>query len=507
MQVIDWLRRAAEQYPERVALEELETGTRRTYAEFDERVARLGWMVKEHYRLSKGARVALLSQNRAAHLELVFACARAGLVLVPLNWRLSSSELLAIVQDFEPSLLVYADDFAAVAAWIAERTNCIPIALDESQGYEAMVSTAAGAISTMAPRSSDDLWMLLYTSGTTGQPKGVMQTFGMVYVNAMNTFVSGKVAPGDVHLNVLPFFHTGGLNLYTLPVLMSGGTVIIARRFDPSATLKRLSCDVVSIFGVPAIYLALTTHPDFATVSFPHLRNLSVGGAPIPSNIAEAFATKGIVVAPSYGMTEAGPTIFAADLDTAARKPTSVGKPVGSALVRIVDLDGRELVGEAKGELHIGGPVLTPGYWRRPDATQEAIQNGWLSTGDIAMRDTTGDIFIVDRLKDMYISGGENVYPAEIENFLYKLPNIAEVAVIGVPDQKWGEVGLAVVVPKQDMEVSSEQVRSACSTHLAGYKVPRYVRIVDALPRTPLGKVEKHKLRNQLTAITRGELG
>ncbi|VIO69125.1 Long-chain-fatty-acid--CoA ligase FadD13 [Bradyrhizobium ivorense] len=501
MQVIDWLRRAAEQYPERIALEELETGAGRTYGELDARAGRLGWIFKEHFKLPPGARVGILSHNRAAHIELVFACARASLVAVPLNWRLSTSELLAIVEDFEPSVLIYENDFAVVAACLVQQTRCLPIALDEPKGYDTMTSTAAGTLSSIVSRSSDDVWMLLYTSGTTGQPKGVMQTFGMVFVNAMNTFVSGNVAPGDVHLNVLPFFHTAGLNLYTLPVLMCGGRVIIARRFDPVATMKRLSRDVVSMFGVPAIYLAILNHPDFAAATFPRLRNLSVGGAPIPASIAEAFARKGVVVTPGYGMTEAGPMIFTADLNTATRKPTCVGKPVGSALVRIVDRDGRELTGVAKGELQIGGPVLTPGYWRRPQASQAAIQNGWLSTGDVAMRDESGDIFIIDRLKDMYISGGENVYPAEIESFLYTLPNIAEAAVIGVPDKRWGEVGLALVVPKKDIEVSAEQVRSACRMHLARYKAPQYVRLVDALPRTPSGKVEKHKLLKQFTAI------
>lgn len=507
MQVIDWLRRAAEQYPERNAIEELETGARLSYAELDVRVSRLGWVLKRRYGLAAGARVAMLSQNRAAHIELLFACARAGLVFVPLNWRLSRPELLGIVQDSEPSLMLYEAGFATVASSLAEQIGCIQIPLDDPLGYEAALSGAGHGLAAMAPRSSDDLFMLLYTSGTTGQPKGVMQTFGMVYVNAVNTFLSGNVVPGDIHLNVLPFFHTGGLNLYTLPVLISGGTVIIAKRFDPSATLLRLSRDVVSMFAVPAIYLALINHPAFATATFPRVRNLSIGGAPIPSTLGEAFGSKGIVVAPGYGMTEAGPTIFAADLQTAARKPLSVGKPVGSALVRIVGSDGRELSDEARGELQIGGPVLTPGYWRKPDATRDAIKDGWLSTGDIAFRDSAGDIFIVDRMKDMYISGGENVYPAEIENLLHSVPDIADVAVIGVPDQRWGEVGMAVVVPKAGAVVVADQLRAVCRSRLAGYKVPRHFRVVDALPRTQSGKVEKHKLRNQFAAISEDTKG
>lgn len=500
MLVTDWLRSAADHHPQRVALEDIATGERLSYAELDLRVGRIAWSLQEQYRLPKGARIAVLAQNRFAHIELLFAGARAGVVVVPLNWRLAAGELCAIVQDFQPSLLIFEPEFAATAVSATDGIDCVRLAVDEPQGYESLQSEAKGAIATMAPRPDDDLWMLLYTSGTTGRPKGVMQTFGMVYVNAFNAFIANKVAPGDVFLNVLPFFHTGGLNLYTLPVLMAGGTVIIERRFDPEVTLARLSSDVDSMFAVPAIYLTLANHPAFPGTRFQRLRNLSVGGAPIPPAIGDAFAAKGIVVAPSYGMTEAGPTIFASDAQTAAHKPLSVGKPVGASLVRLVDKAGNEIQHAGQGELQIAGPVVTPGYWNRPDATREAIKEGWLSTGDVAMRDDDGDIFIVDRLKDMFISGGENVYPAEVENFLYDLPDIAEAAVIGVPNARWGEVGLAVVVPRPGNKIEPERLRTACRAQLAGYKVPQHVRIVDSLPRTPSGKVEKHKLRDQFAA-------
>lgn len=500
MFVTDWLRSAADHHPQRVALEDIATGERLSYAELDLRVGRIAWSLQERYRLPRGARIAILAQNRFEHIELLFAGARAGLVVVPLNWRLAAAELRSVVQDFRPSLLICEPEFAVTAVNATEGIDCVCLAFDESQGYESLQSEAEGTIATMPPRPDDDLWMLLYTSGTTGRPKGVMQTFGMVYVNAANTLITNKVAPGDVFLNVLPFFHTGGLNLYTLPVLMTGGTVIIERRFDPEATLTRLSTDVDSMFAVPAIYLTLANHPAFPGARFQRLRNLSVGGAPIPPAIGEAFAAKGIVVAPSYGMTEAGPTIFASDAQTASLKPLSVGKPVGASLVRLIDEAGNEIQHAGRGELQIAGPVVTPGYWNRPDATREAIKEGWLSTGDVAVRDADGDIFIVDRLKDMFISGGENVYPAEIENFLYDLPDVAEAAVIGVPDTRWGEVGLAVVVPRPGNKIEPDRLRAACKAQLAGYKVPQHVRIVDSLPRTPSGKVEKHKLRDEYVA-------
>ncbi len=512
MLITDWLQRSAEHHPERCALESLETGEQVSYAELDARAS--AWAAHLRYRhgLAAGARVAMLAQNRFAHLELLFACARAGLVFVPLNWRLAAPELAAILADSEPAVLLHDGEFAATATRLADDLSraagwdCVAIDLDPpnppvttSAAPAFGEPTSAGHTETFGPltRLDDERWLLLYTSGTTGQPKGVIQTFGMALANALNTLLTDKVRPGDVFLNVLPFFHTGGLHLYTLPVLLSGGSVIIARRFDAARTLQRLADGVDALFAVPAIYLALAGEASFATRRFPRLRNLSVGGAPIPQTIAERFAVHGLVVAPSYGMTEAGPTLFAADLRTAAQKPLSVGKPVGSALIRLVDDSGQVLKGAARGRLQIAGPVVTPGYWNRPQATREAIVAGWLDSGDIAARDDDGDYFIVDRQKDMYISGGENVYPAEVENVLYALPEVAEAAVIGIADTRWGEVGLAVLVLRPGRQTTRASVQAACRAALAGYKVPQYVQLLDALPRTPSGKVEKHKLRLQ----------
>lgn len=495
MQVTDWLYRAAELYPTRIAVEDASDGRCFTFMELNLRASRFADVLANEHKLAMGSRVAILSHNRPEYLEVLYGCAKAGAVLVCLNWRLMADELLPIIDDCAPSLLVYEPEFAAVAAAIHDaHSECVLLPLDADGGYEHALANARSTAAEMPARDMNDIWHLLYTSGTTGKPKGVLQTYGMVLVNGVNTLLAGKVVQGDVFLNVLPFFHTGGLNLYTNPILMTGGTVIIMRRFDAAATIARLGRDVTSLFGVPAIYLQLAGHPDFANADLTRVRNLSIGGAPVPPSLAEAFARKGVVIAPSYGMTEAGPTIFAADIATAAAKPLSVGKPVGLAQIRIIDAMGEEIRDTARGELMIGGPVVTPGYWNRPTATAESIRDGWLSTGDIACRDADGDVFVVDRKKDMYISGGENVYPAEIESILYGLPGVAEAAVVGVPSEKWGEVGLAVLVAAKGDRISSDEVLLACRSKLAGYKVPHFVRVIDALPRTPSGKVEKHKL-------------
>jgi fatty-acyl-CoA synthase len=347
----------------------------------------------------------------------------------------------------------------------------------------------------------DETWYLLYTSGTTGRPKGVIQTFGMAFFNAVNAMLATKLSGDDVLLAALPFFHTGGLNLYANPILHAGGTVVIQKQFDAGEAIRWLdgrgSVPITQFLGVPAVYLFISQHPEFASARFAAMRHWSAGGSPMPLALLETYAAKGIAICFGFGMTETGPTVFIPDEATARAKPGSVGKPVGSMLARVVDREGRDCGPGERGELLVRGPGVTPGYWRNPQATAEALREGWLHTGDVAYFDEDGDYWIVDRVKDMYISGGENVYPAEIENLLYRMPGVAEAAVIGVPDPRWVEVGLAVIVPAPGAQLTEEAVREYCRAGLAGYKVPKRVRFVDALPRTPAGKVEKPLLRQR----------
>jgi len=356
---------------------------------------------------------------------------------------------------------------------------------------------------------------ILYTAGTTGRPKGVLQTFGMVLYNALNIGLGIDLTSQDVSLNLLPCFHTGGLNMYANPTFHVGGTAIIQRAFDPAESLRLLSTEATAFFGVAANYLFMSQHPDFERTDLSHVRSWASGGSALPTSVLEAYARRGITIQQGFGMTETGPTVFLVDKEHALSKAGSVGKPQMHVQVRIVDGRGRDLPANQPGELLIQGPGVTPGYWQLPEVTAKAIEEGWLHSGDVARVDEEGYYYIVDRIKDMFISGGENVYPAEIENVIFQMPEVAEVTVISVPDPRWQEVGKAVVVLRPGASLSEQEVIAFCRARLAGYKTPKSVAFVERLPRNPAGKVLKNDVRGwfvqhgggQETAAQRGKAG
>ena len=513
MIVVDWLHKNAQHTPDKVALVDVDAGRRVTYRQFDERASRFAEVLIQQLKLAPGARVAVLAHNSAAYFEMLYGCAKAGMVMVCLNWRLPVPELLPILQDCTPDVLVAGDGFVDVAADLQRALPVRVLYLTDGQPidvprgwieFETALAGASGNVIDMPCRDEHDVWHLLYTSGTTGRPKGVIQTYGMVFFNAVNAMLANKITRDDVFLNVLPFFHTGGLNLYANPVLHAGGTVHILRQFDAQVSLDKLDRrsgeGITMFFAVPSVYLFLSQHPGFAGADFSTVRSMAAGGSPVPQPLLRAYLDKGVTICFGFGMTETGPTVFVCDEATARRKIGTIGKPVGSMLTRVVDPLGHDVAPGERGELLIKGPGITPGYWNMPEATAAAIRDGWLYSGDIAYTDSDGDYYIVDRAKDMFISGGENVYPAEVENVLFQLPAIAEAAVIGAPDTRWGEVGVAMVVVRAGASLDADSVITHCKTQLAGYKVPHHVRFIDALPRTPSGKVEKHKLRAQFAA-------
>ncbi len=500
MYVIDWLAKQAALRPHKVALVDLATGRRISYRELDERASRLADLLRERCGIAPGERVAILAHNGSEYLEVLYGCAKIGAILVCLNWRLSVDENRAVLADSGASGLIYGGDFDAAARELAaaggpRRLARLGGAADGVPGYEDVLAEASGRPIEMPCRPFDEAWYLLYTSGTTGKPKGVIQTYGMTFFNGVNAMLSAKLSRDDVLLSVLPYFHTGGLNLYANPLLQAGGTTYVMRQLDVERTLELLERDVTVFFGVPAIYLFLSQHPRFAGADLSRVRTWACGGAPIAPSLLEQYLAKGITICTGFGMTETGPTVFLSDEETARRKIGSVGRPVVYALARVVDEEGRELGPHQRGELLVKGPGVTPGYWGNPEATRAALRDGWLSTGDIAYRDEDGDYYIVDRSKDMFISGGENVYPAEVENVLAQMEGIAEAAVIGVPDARWGEVGKAIVVLAPGAALTAEDIARFCRQRLAGYKTPKHVELVPALPRNAAGKVLKAKLR------------
>ena len=501
MLIPDWLARHARQFPDKTALVDLHSGRRVSYARLDERAGRFSEFLRERWRIEPGDRVAVLAHSSTDYVEMLYGCGTLGAVMICLNWRLSVDELNGVLGDARPAGLVWGEEFDAAGAALAQAFQLknrmvTGAARPQIAGYESALAEMSGAGIEMPWREHDHVWYLLYTAGSTGKPKGVPQTWGMTVTNALNNTIHAGLRREDVMLSVLPYFHTGGLNLYMNPLLMIGGTTLIMRQFDVDRTMDLLEQEATVMFGVPAIYLFLSQHPRFADADFSRVRSWAAGGAPVPKVLLEQYLAKGVTICFGFGMTETGPTVFLTDEDTARKKVGTVGKPVMFVEAKVVDSQTRQRLGaNRRGEMLLRGPGITPGYWNNPEATARSFEDGWLCTGDIVYFDDDGDFYVVDRSKDMYISGGENVYPAEVENVLFQLEGVAEAAVIGVHDARWGEVGKAIVALKPGAEVSDQQVIAHCKQKLAGFKAPKFVEFVPALARNAAGKVDKPKLR------------
>jgi fatty-acyl-CoA synthase len=494
----DWIAHFGRRTPDKIAAIDLASDRRLSYAQFDARISRLATHLRDKLGVTRGDRVAVLALNTTDTLEVQFACFRIGAVFLPLNTRLTVPELQFIVGDASPTVMIHDTDLAEIALTAAKLCNVSSaLLLGASGSYEAAIA-ASTPLDHAEMVTLDDISTIMYTSGTTGQPKGAIITHGMTFWNCVNLGGPAYVSPSTVLLTVLPLFHTGGLNCYTNPVLHAGGTVLIMRTFDPGVALQLISdpsYGITQFFGVPAIYQFMAQHPSFATSDFSRLVIGGVGGAPMPVPLLKVWEERGVALQQGYGMTETSPAVLALDREDAARKAGSSGKPVLHTEVRIVRPDGTDAdVGEL-GELWVRGPNVTPGYWNRPDANASSFTDGWLHTGDATRVDEEGFYYIVDRWKDMYISGGENVYPAEVENVLHQLAAIAEAAVIGIPSEQWGEVGMAIIAIKPGHSLSEAEIYAHCEANLARFKRPRLIKFVDALPRNATGKIHKPTLR------------
>ena len=436
-----------------------------------------------HLGVGRGDRVAHLGANDIATFEFFFAAARLGAVFVPLNTRLSAVEIGYMLGDCTPAVLVHAPEPAdLVAAADPESRGVRALPRDP----DAIIAAAAGPAPEVAVSLDDDA-LLLYTSGTTGRPKGAVLTHGNLTFNTMSQLAHVDVLHDDVALCLAPLFHVTGLGLVTLPTLFKGGTVVVAPRFDPAATLRTIAQERITAFsGVPTMLQMLADHPDFAGADLTSLRYVVYGGSPCIEYVARAWQDRGVELLQGYGMTEAAPGIVMAMPGAARDRPTSTGVP--HFFVDVRSADGRELL--------VRGPHLFRGYWQRPEETAAAFDlDGWFRTGDVVATDADGWTAVVGRVKDMIISGGENIYPAEVEAVIAQLPEVAEGAVVGVPDERWGEVGMACVVLRPGAALGEAEVRAHLQSRLARYKVPRDIRFVDHLPRTPSGKVRKAELR------------
>ncbi|MEZ5959132.1 MAG: long-chain fatty acid--CoA ligase [Hyphomonadaceae bacterium] len=494
--MVDITAKRAALTPNRIAFEDALTGRTLTYAQLEDRCARAA-AVLTSLGVQREDRVGLLCRNRIEFFEVLFACAKLGAILVPLNWRSPAAELAGLIADCSAKLLVFGAEDAETARSLGDAS----LALDD--GYEAALANA-GPMVTDRRWPGDATWFLMYTSGTTGQPKGVIQTYQMSVVNAFHVGQAFDLRDGDTTLNFLPLFHSAGIQLVTIPTLIAGGTVVVLPGFDETRALALMPrLDI--FFGVPAVYQQLALHPDFESADLARVRSWGCGGAPLADVLVERYAAKGVKVCNGYGMTETGPTAFIAMKEDALRKIGSVGKPLMLLDVRIVDADGNDVAEGESGEIWMRGPGLTPGYWNKPAETAKAITpDGWLKSGDIGRRDADGCYYVAGRIKEMYISGGENVYPAEVENVLARHPSILEAAIIGVADEKWGEVGHAFIMLRPDAApLTATEVIQFCRANVAGYKTPRHVTFVDEFPRTAAGKIRKHLLTPERNAHAR----
>ncbi|MDX9760104.1 MAG: long-chain fatty acid--CoA ligase [Bacteroidota bacterium] len=515
----DWFDRWAVYAPDAPALTDAESARDFTYAACARIINRCARVLRDEYGIAQGDRIAVLSTNEIEYIFLFFAAQKIGAVLVPMNFRLTARELAQNIRDCAPSLFVHQQQFdtiaadavaAAVAAGpVAAVSSSIAATPDAFDGAPRRVAfDGAGSLTVQMYNEAlscepvaqdadfDTPVMVLYTSGTTGVPKGAIITHGMMFWNSVNTTMRLNIVQQDVTLTFAPFFHTGGWNVLTTPFLHRGAHVILLKRFDPAQVLQL--CDragVTVLFGVPTMMARLHDSEGFATASLRSVRYAIVGGEPMPVDLIRAWQEKGVPIRQGYGLTEFGPNVFSLNEDDAIRKIGSIGFPNFYVDTRIVDDTGKDLPPGAVGELLLRGPVCTPGYWNNPEATAATIRDGWLHTGDLVRRDDEGYHYVVDRKKDMFISGAENVYPAEIEHCLRQHAAVQAVAVIGVPDAKWGEVGTAFIVRRPDATAEVEDILEFCRVNLAKYKIPKYVVFLDELPVSDSGKILKKQLR------------
>ncbi len=474
-----------------------------TWVEMNERTMKLANALSTEFGVGLGDRVAVLANNNSNFFEVQFACWKLGAIFVPLNWRLAIPELEYIVGDCGPNVIIFDNDFVEAADTLAASCEISHLinwdgGSANHAGYEDVLEAAAPEV-VNHPCTHDTVLTIMYTSGTTGRPKGAMITQGMTLWNAVNCVEFYSLHANMVNLAFLPLFHTGGLNVFANPAFHFGGTNIIVRTFDPAECLSLLSDEEVGVthfIGVPANYLFMSQVPAFDTATFPTIEAACVGGSPTPTPLIEAWDAKGLPLQQGFGMTETSPLVLALKPEDCSTKIGSAGQPCMHTEVRIVDDDGNDVAQGDIGELWVRGPNITPGYWNKPEATESSFHDGFLKTGDAARQDDDGFYYVVDRWKDMYISGGENVYPAEVESVIFQLEAVGEVAIIGVPDDKWVEVGRAIVVKKEGAELDEATVINHCRQNLARFKVPQSVVFIDEIPHNATGKVLKRELRD-----------
>lgn len=489
----DWLKQWNHFSPDSIAIQEGESGAHYTYSAFY-KAACQGAALLRQLGVKKGDRIATLAMNELDYVVLFFAAQRVGAILVPINFRLTQREVDHIISDCDPTLIVHQEAYSPLVEKTPNFNRRKTLLLSEFS--RKIQEHPADIHANFANFDFNEECMIIYTSGTTGSPKGAVMTHSMLFWNSINTGMRLNLTQDDCTVIFLPFFHTGGWNVLTTPLLHRGGKVIFLKKFDPEVTLDLCEKEKVSIlFGVPTTMDMLSRAKRFESSQLKSIRYAIVGGEPMPIELIHTWHKKGIPIRQGYGLTEFGPNVFSLNETDAIRKIGSIGFPNFYTEVKVMASETQEARANEIGELWLKGPMCMHGYWKNPQATAETIENNWLKTGDLVKRDTEGYFYVMGRKKDMFKSGGENVYPSELEKVLRSLPGVREVAVIGVPDQKWGEVGKAFLVPETGIKLEEAEVLGYCQKNLAKFKIPKYFRFVSDLPKGDSGKILKRKLQ------------
>jgi len=486
----DWLSKWALYSPEKVAIKAYATGQDISYAQLNRQGCFLAQKLTAQYGLQSGQRLMVLAEHGIEYISLFVAAQKSGIVLVPVNYRLAPPEIDYLIQDCQPSLLLYEPKFENQ---VKSLQNTVPHMLlhDFTQGMQ-----AHHGVHFEAPQLPEQHPLfILYTSGTTGFPKGAIYCHRMLFWNSINTTQSLEIGPNDYTLVFLPTFHTGGWNVLLTPFLHRGASVGILKRFDATQVLQLIEKDRPQIImGVPTMLKLMMESPVFEKADLSSLRYIIVGGEALPLEVIEIWHQKGVKIRQGYGLTEVGPNITSLHHNDATSKIGSIGRPNFYVQHKIVNDQNQPVGINQIGELCLKGPMTTQGYWNNPEATAKALVNGWFHTGDLVRQDEQGYLYVVDRKKSMFISGGENVYPNEVERVLRAFEAIDEAAVIGVPNQQWGEVGKAFITLKQGATLDQDQLEGYCLANLAKFKVPKQFEVVPTLPKNDTGKIDRKSL-------------
>jgi len=486
----DWISKWALYSPAKISIQDLDSRKEISYFDLNIKANGLVRYLQNQYQISKGDRVAILSEYDIEYVALFSAAQKAGFILVPINYRLAQAEVTDILNDASPKLLYSHSKFKHL---VSDEFSSI------HQDYYDLSTIKDSTIDIVTTVDEDESIFIIYTSGTTGKPKGVQYTHKMLFWNSINTALSLKINAESRTLNVMPPFHTGGWNVLLTPFLHHGGFVSMCNKFEADIVLQTISSLKCNIFmGVPTMLGMMANESSFEDSDLSCLDYIIVGGESMPIPLIEKYASKGVAIRQGYGMTEVGPNLTSLHQDDALRKKGSIGKPNFYVQHRIINESGLDCIANEAGELWLRGPMVTPGYWRNDASTKEAFsQDGqWFKTGDIVLEDEEKYLYIVDRLKNMFISGAENVYPAEIEKVLRQLPEIKECAVIGVHDDKWGEVGKAFIVTTNKEAITEDGIKTFCIGKLAKYKVPKHYVFLNELPKTDSGKINRKALKH-----------